>query len=579
MTERVAHGDNSDDDAIMPTPTRQPPMAKARSIAAASQLTTPASGRRARYEQGIWAALLTLVLAFLLAGVAGAPSPLEPITELLVRYTPISLANMLLNVLGDYARALALLGAAALTMPIGGLIALIAPASNPPHEPLQSDNASNSSHRSRLPWMDSRELLRWALTAAVALLATLPLALLAAYPAETASALLAGIAYAPMLWLVRRWGKWRAVSQTGGAATDHPLARRAFVGGLVTNGTRAALLLALGSFDRWSDALGTLLERGERLRTLFRFVAPPPRMAGFPVAGEEPEVTPVERFYVISKNDVDPRIMPEEWSLRIGGAVHSSLTLTYDELLALPRLDQYVTLRCVSNTVDGHFMSTAYWSGVSLESLLRRAGIAHGAVAVQLHAPDAYAEVIPLEAALAPDALLAYAMNGQTLARRHGGPVRALLPGLYGFKNVKWVERVTVLPEVAKGFWEASGWTAASVHSVARIDVWRRRSASASATPSAGVPIVAAGVAFAGARGVAAVQVRVDGGAWRETTVHAPALSPLTWVQWRVELTLTPGKHTLTARLIDGDGQPQDATTAAIYPDGARGLHSIHIVV
>lgn len=571
MGERVARGDKSADD-VMTTSVRQPP-AETHTTPAESQAVTPTMSRRKRYEQGIWAALLALVPAFLLAAITGMPSPLEPITELLVRMTPVSAANILLNALGDFARTVALVGAVALMMPIGGLIGLLAPAANSRHEPMVM------APRPLVPRLVGHDWWRWALLAVVALLATVPLALPAAYPAEAASALLAGIAYAPVLWVIRHWEERRAWRESDGTATDQGFPRRAFVGGLVTNGTRAALLLALGSYDRWSDALGIALARGERLRTIFRFVAPPPRVAGFPVAGEEPEVTPVERFYVISKNDVDPRIVPEDWSLRIDGAGRPPLRLSYGELVALPRRDQYVTLRCVSNTVDGHFMSTAYWSGMSLRSLLQRAGIPRGTVAVQLHAPDAYAEVVPLEVALASDALLAYAMNGQTLTRRHGGPVRALLPGLYGFKNVKWVERITLLPEVAQGFWEASGWTAASVQSVARIDVWQRIAIPAGATPLRDVPIMAAGVAFAGARGVSAVQVRVDGGAWRVATVNAPPLSPLTWVQWRLELSVAPGQHTLTARLIDGDGQPQDATSAAIYPNGARGLHSIHIDV
>lgn len=570
MSERIAHDDKSADDALT-TPARQS-LTEAHTSTAASQTTMPATDRLIRYERGIWAALLALVPAFSLAAILGVPSPLEPITELLVRVTPVSVANVLLNALGDFAHTLALVGAVALMMPAGGIIGLLAPDTPPPHEQVNI-------HRSSVPRMIGCDWWSWALVAAVALLAMLPLALLAAYPAEAASALLAGVAYAPALWLVQRWKEWQRMRRSGEVAPDRVFSRRAFVDGFVTNGARAALLLTLGSFDRWSDALGVALDRGERLRALFRFVAPPPRMAGFPVAGEEPEVTPVERFYVISKNDVDPRITPEEWSLQIDGAGRSLLSLSYNELVALPRTDLYVTLRCVSNTVDGHFMSTAYWSGVPLGALLQRAGIPHGTVAAQFHAPDAFTEVVPLGVALAPDALLAYAMNGQTLARRHGGPARALLPDLYGFKNVKWVERITLLSEVAKGFWETSGWTAANVHSVARIDVWRRIALPTGVAQSRGVPIMAAGVAFAGVHGVSAVQVRLDGGAWHEATVNAPPLSRLTWVQWRLELSVPPGKHTLTARLIDGDGQQQNATAAAIYPDGAQGLHRIQIDV
>ncbi len=325
--------------------------------------------------------------------------------------------------------------------------------------------------------------------------------------------------------------------------------------------------LALGSFEWWSGALTSALGRADSVRTLFRFAAPGPRRSGFPVAGEEAEVTPVDRFYVLSKNDVDPTIAPADWSLRITGAVKRDLRLTYADLLALPRVDQYATLRCVSNPVGGHLMSTAFWSGVPLAELLTRVGLAAGADAVVFSAPDAYDEVAALDEALAPTALLAYGMNGETLARRHGGPVRVLLPGFYGFKNVKWIEAITVRAGTPRDYWAARGWTAREVRPVARIDVWRREAAG----------LLVAGVAYTGTRRVSAVQVRADGGAWHDCTLNAPALSDLTWVQWQGVLPLTTGAHTLSARVIDGAGAAQDASGGDIFPGGAAGLHTISV--
>lgn len=404
--------------------------------------------------------------------------------------------------------------------------------------------------------------------AALAVGACLPLALAADYPGEAVAALALGVLYAPALWCVAAWrgrgARWVR------AAMGQRTSRRAFLGGVASGGVRVAAFFALSSYDLWSGAVGELLGRGETLRRLFAFVPPAARAPGFPVPGEEPEVTPVAAFYLMSKNDVDPLVEPQAWTLRLDGALAQPRTLSYDELLALPRTDEYVTLRCVSNPVAGHLMSTAYFSGVPLAHLLAAAGLRPDAGAVMLHAPDAYGEPLPLAVALDPRTLVAYGMNGETLPRKHGGPVRAVVPGYYGFKHVKWLSGVSVLPRPDAGYWERAGWTAASVHSVARIDVTH---------PLADGGLLVAGVAYTGTRGVSAVQLRVDGGAWQAAALNVPPLSAMTWVQWRATLALAPGAHSIAARAVDGAGQPQDARSAWAFPGGAQGLHIVRVTI
>lgn len=524
--------------------------------------TVRVNGRRVRYEWGTWAAPLALVPGFALAALLGVPSPLEPITEIFARFTPIGIATALLTTLGAFARLAALFGAVSLTMPIGGVLGLVTP----------SQDVIADTPARHVPAWTQRAAARWCATAALALLAALPLALAAAYPAEALSALLVGACFTPIAWSLRHvdvlLGALKPL-RTPLVAAVAGTSRREFLVGALANGGRAALLLSLSAYDRWAGAVADLTGHSDVLLRLFPFAAPAPRVAGFPVAGEEPEVTPVAQFYQLSKNNVDPLIAPADWSLRIDGAVRRPLTLSYADLLALPRIDQYVTLRCVSNPLGGHLMSTAYWSGVSLAALLERAGMQADAVAIAMRALDAYQELAPLDIARDPTTLLAYGMNGQTLERRHGGPVRTLLPGYFGFKNIKWVRQITVLTRVESDYWSTTGWTAAQVHTLARIDVWRQQSDS----------LLVAGVAFAGPRSIAAVQVRVDEGPWQSAQVHLPALSLMTWVQWRILVPLAHGEHRLTARAIDGAGQPQDSRAAPIYPDGARGLHSVQVVL
>jgi DMSO/TMAO reductase YedYZ molybdopterin-dependent catalytic subunit len=63
--------------------------------------------------------------------------------------------------------------------------------------------------------------------------------------------------------------------------------------------------------------------------------------------------------------------------------------------------------------------------------------------------------------------MLAYEMNGQPLKREHGAPVRVVIPEMYGYKNVKWVERIVVTDQVTPGYWEQNGYD---------VDAWVGRS-------------------------------------------------------------------------------------------------------
>jgi DMSO/TMAO reductase YedYZ molybdopterin-dependent catalytic subunit len=184
-----------------------------------------------------------------------------------------------------------------------------------------------------------------------------------------------------------------------------------------------------------------------------------------------------------------------------------------------------------------------------------------------MRAPDGHADSIPLALVRQPDVMLAYAMDGAYLEPAHGYPARMLVPGSYGFKSIKWVEHIELVAGSFAGTWQERGWTASAlVHTMARIDVARRAPGG----------VLAAGVAFAGTRGIRAVQARANGGAWHTAVLHAPPLSSLTWVQWRC-LVPAQGRVTLEARAIDGAGMVQDGRASDIYPAGATGYHRVTV--
>ena len=159
------------------------------------------------------------------------------------------------------------------------------------------------------------------------------------------------------------------------------------------------------------------------------------------------------RIYTIG--DSMPRFDPRSWRLRIDGLVRQPQELRYDELLRLPRAEQTSDFHCVT----GWTVNNVRWAGVRFQDLLALARPLPEAHAVRFVSAEVpYEDTLTLEQALRSDAMLAHAMDGLPLSRPHGAPVRVVLPSMYGYKNVKWVERIELVPRPADGFWEKLGY-------------------------------------------------------------------------------------------------------------------------
>ena len=289
-----------------------------------------------------------------------------------------------------------------------------------------------------------------------------------------------------------------------------------------------------------------------------------------PAAKLSSYITPNDQFYRVSKNLSDPVIEARSWHLEIKGLVGTPLRLTLDELRSLPAVTQAATLECISNEVGGDLMGNAVWKGVPLRHLLRKADIAPRAIDVALHAADEYTDSIPVEKALDPATLLAYEMNGEALSPAHGFPVRLLVPGIYGMKNVKWLTAVEPVALDFEGFWQAQGWSdAAEIRTTSRIDVPRQGEVVA-------IPAVIGGVAFAGERGILRVEVSWDGGkSWRAARLGQRE-SPYSWVLWLLDWdAATEGAQTVYVRAADGAGLLQAGKIEPPFPNGASGYHEV----
>jgi DMSO/TMAO reductase YedYZ molybdopterin-dependent catalytic subunit len=159
-----------------------------------------------------------------------------------------------------------------------------------------------------------------------------------------------------------------------------------------------------------------------------------------------------------------PKFEPASWRLRIEGLVDNPHTLTYAELRKLPRAEQVSNFHCVT----GWSVKNVHWAGVRFRDLLAAARPRlDGTVLGFVSAEKPYFDTLTLRQAELHDAMLAYEMNGKPLAREHGAPARVVIPEMYGYKNVKWVERIVVLDQVQPGYWEERGYD---------IDAWVGRS-------------------------------------------------------------------------------------------------------
>ncbi|QLQ37796.1 molybdopterin-dependent oxidoreductase [Micromonospora robiginosa] len=305
--------------------------------------------------------------------------------------------------------------------------------------------------------------------------------------------------------------------------------------------------------------------------------APPvPAGADLSLPRLAPYVTPNREFYRIDTALVVPQVDPVTWKLRIHGRVRNPIELSFDDLLARPMVERYVTLACVSNEVGGDLIGNARWLGVPIKELLDEADPEEGADQVVGRAADGWTCGTPTSALRdGRDALLAVGMNGEPLPVEHGFPVRMVVPGLYGYVSAcKWLTELELTSFADfDAYWVPRGWSAQGpIKTQSRIDTPRARS-----RPAAG-PVTVAGVAWAQHRGIRRVEVRVDGGPWREATL-APAVSSDTWVQWSWRWDATPGEHRLQVRATDAAGETQPEQRSPVAPDGATGWHTVTVTV
>lgn len=538
-------------------------------------LTMP---RRTAFQFGSLAG--GMALAVLLAGrlITGQPGFLDAVSDGVLRYVPLSLFDAALSTLGPLAKG-TLYAAIALAVPLaGGLLGI-----NLIRFPPQGDRIRDALLAGSLVALATFFL------AAVLVLPLFGAGLLGTDLRADAWALQAPLVIAALAYGVALMGfRHAALSERRPdiypdidrpPSPDHePLSpigmhRRTFLG-------RTLALLGVGALAGSALTIFGGLTRASRPLT----GGGPAIDDGQPADpfGPTPALTPVDEFYQISKNLLPVNVDRRSWRLRVDGLVDRPEDHSLEALMAMPSQVAYRTIECISDDVPAgdDLIGNQRWRGVPISDLLDRVGIQPSATHVLWEAADGYTESLPLEVALRADSWIVYEMDDQPLTAEHGFPARVFIAGRFGMKQPKWLTRLQVADHDELGYWELRGWDReAFVVTMSRID--RPRTGD---TVRAGEPFMAYGIANSGDRGVSRVELSPDDGAtWLEAElqdVTDDPLGPLTWVRWRVPVTVTErGARRLVVRATDGSGAVQDSAFRAPLPSGSTGWHAVRIAV
>lgn len=170
------------------------------------------------------------------------------------------------------------------------------------------------------------------------------------------------------------------------------------------------------------------------------------------------------RFRIYSVVGHSPGVSEADYRLKVDGLVDRPLELTLGDLRSRPQTELVRDFQCVT----GWRVPDVPWKGVRVGDLLAEAGVQRRATHLRIYSFDGvYTESLSLEQARLDDVLVAHEMLGGPVSRDHGGPVRLYVAPMYGYKSLKWLDRIEVVDELDPGYWEERGYD---------IDAWVGRS-------------------------------------------------------------------------------------------------------
>lgn len=309
--------------------------------------------------------------------------------------------------------------------------------------------------------------------------------------------------------------------------------------------------------------------------------APPPpvrfdpkNLTSFVVSNDE--------FFAVSHYGV-PQLDPAAYKLRITGLVERPVELSLDQLKKRPRVEHAVGFECSgNNNARGNpLVGNARWAGTALAPILKEAGLKQNAREVVFFSADKgpeevthgrgnikteqhFARGMHVEDAMQPQVFIAYEMNGQPLPAKNGFPVRLISPGWYGVANVKWLDHIHVQDTRYMGRFMGRDYVTLKSENIGGETLWmetwvsriRLKSAIARLTRN-GNTLKAVGFALTDGTPLKAIEVSVDGGAWKPATLWKEN-TQYSWKLFTYEWAgATAGEHTIVSRAIDARGEMQ----------------------
>ena len=293
-----------------------------------------------------------------------------------------------------------------------------------------------------------------------------------------------------------------------------------------------------------------------------------------PALGTRPEYTAVRDHYKVFIRSEPTVIDGATWTLPITGLVDNPATFTLDDLRTrYEARNEFVTLSCISNRVGGPLIGTTYWTGASLQDILADVIPRSDARYLLITCGDGFYETVDLDLINSDKRImLAYNWDGNPIPFDHGFPLRIWLPDRFGMKQPKWITGIEVIGNYEPGYWVGRGWSKeALVKATSVVDTVAVDSVIEDGDRKL-IPI--GGIAYAGARGISKVEVRVDFEPnWHNAELRTP-LSDVAWVIWRYDWPFEEGRHDFQVRCVEADGTPQIEEEGQPRPDGATGLHT-----
>ena len=306
-------------------------------------------------------------------------------------------------------------------------------------------------------------------------------------------------------------------------------------------------------------------------------------------------ITEAPHFYIRSHGNT-PRLDETRHRLSIQGLVSTPLDLGMRDLRErFPGATVPAVMQCAGNRradmqpvrpTSGDpwapgAIGNAEWTGVPLAALLRAAGASEDpslhvafASADEVEMPDegrfCFGVSIPMEKALSPEVLIAWAMNGEPLAPEHGFPLRAVVPGFAGVRSAKWLTAITIQDAPSDNHMQQRDYklvppdvTADTVDWTTGVVINDMPLNAAICEPRmhaklAPGPARVRGYATATARRITRVDVSSDGGrTWRQAALEHRPDAPWSWTFWEATLDLAVGDRELVVRAWDSAGQTQ----------------------